>query len=320
MKTYRLTALALLAALFAGCAKDDDSGSANDGRIHIFAEQMTPERGSKVLFFPDDLNAAQWVENETVNLNGYSCTIVSDGGGSFTLDLDGNDVAILGNPRKPLYALYPATMTSGGNDITVSNNLEEGCAVVLNKMTLTFRDGGHDAVFPMAARAAADGSTLLFKHLTGGIMVTLTNNTGADKTLDTLKIGALDASGKATIYRNLHPNGLSWEGGLEWTSGALPDLPNGGVGEIEGDQGTVYVGDVTLVLKTPTTSYVTLADGESLTLCVPMLAASVKTLTVTGKYGNTVVIPTHSKELTTAKAIERNKMYTIPEINITNNK
>lgn len=316
MKTNRFLAFTLLAALFAGCGKDDDSGSAGDGRIHIFAEQMTSERGSKVLFFPDNLNAAQWVADETVNLNGYSCTIESDNNGSFILNLHDHDTAILGDPRKPLYALYPATMTSGGNDITVSNNLEEGCAVVLNKMTLTFRDGGHDVVFPMAARAGATGSTLLFKHLTGGIMVTLTNRTGDEMDLDTLKIGALDASGKATIYRNLHPDGLSWEGNLTWNSSALPDLPNGEVGEIEGNQGTVFVDDVTLVLKTPTTDHVTIADGESLTLCVPLLAASIKTLTVTGKNGNTVVIPTHNKTLATAKAIERNKMYTIPVIEI----
>ena len=56
-------------------------------------------------------------------------------------------------------------------------------------------------------------------------------------------------------------------------------------------------------------------NGQSITFCVPMLADNVKTFTVKGKHGNTVVIDKNAT-LDTPKDIERNKMYLIPVINL----
>lgn len=287
-----------LAAAFAGCSKDE-----SDGRLRLFAERLQ-NGGNKVFVDPATPNGATWNNGETINLNGSAYSIV--------VENDKYYLNIGSRPAGQLYALYPATM-SDGNDITVSNNLDGGCAVAIHKLAINFHGSGHDVVFPMAACVAADADTLLFKHLTGGIKLTISAGS-SNVDVDTIIVGALDASDNHVIRKNLTPNGLTW-GGLTWTTPTLPAVPGGEVGEETGDVSAKYTDKIVLVMKNNGNTGVRINAGQSITFCVPMLADNVKTFTVKGKHGNTVVIDKNAT-LPEAKNIERNKMYPIPVINL----
>ena len=291
----------ILAALAASCGKD------NDSRLRLIAENLGANGGAKVFVDPTTPNGANWNNGETIDLNGSRYSISREGSNYY--------LNVAERPTGQLYALYPATLTSGGNDIVVSNNLANGCAVAIHKLTLDIHDGGHDVILPMAARVGAEGNTLLFKHLTGCIKLTISNTTGSAITVDTIKVGALDVSDNPVIYKNLTPNGLDWGGGLTWTTATLPAIPGGEVGETDGNVSALYTGEITLVMKSGPTNHATIAAGGSLTLCVPMLADDVKTFTVKGYSGSSVIFD-KSATLDTPKDIERNKLFTIPTIEI----
>ena len=316
MKTTKIINITLLSAMLFVCScSKEDAESGDNGRIKLFAERLGGNN-AKTFIPSSGTNDAAWTAGESINLNGAAYTICEDPNhaGQFYLDIPAR-------PAGALYALYPATLTTGGNDITVSNNLQEGCAVAIHKLTLNFHNGGYDVVFPMAARASADGNTLLFKHLTGALSITLTNHSGSTKTFDTLKVGATNASG-AAIYKNLFPNGLSWgngAGALTWNTVNLPAVPGGEVGEAGGDVNAGFVGEMTLVMKKGNSSF-SLENGASINICIPMLADSVATLTIKGYAGGNET-PLFNKQKSLPAdgqgrhpAIERNKLYTLPEI------
>ena len=325
MKTTKIINITLLAALlFAGCSKEE-AESGVGGRIKLYAERLGGNN-AKVFIPSTGANDATWTDGESIDLGGSTYTIREDPdhAGQFYLD-------IAARPTGALFALYPATLTTGGNDITVSNNEEEGCAVAIHKLTLNFHDGGYSVVFPMAARTDTEGNTLLFKHLTGALKITLTNNSGSPKSFDTLKVGATNASG-AAIYKNLYPNGLSWGegvGALTWNTVDLPAVPGGEAGEATGDVSACFVGEMTLVMKRHRdfktsrlqgNNSFSLAGGETVEFCIPLLADSIATLTLKGYVnGNETPIFDKQKELPLNSegkhpAIVRNTMYTIPEI------
>jgi hypothetical protein len=196
MKIKKIILISAVAALLAaGCGKE-----AGDGYIKLFAERMDLGGHSKVLMDPDDVNGASWVADEQIDLNGSLCTIKGNSTDGFYLD----GIEPL---TEDMYAVYPAAINAGGNHITVSNNGAAACGVSIHSLSVEFVDGNtHKVVFPMAAKAAANSLGLGFRHLTGGIRLTLQNTrTDDDLNVARLVVTATTASHEPAIYKDLHP-------------------------------------------------------------------------------------------------------------------
>ena len=294
--------IAALALLATACQKEEGA----DGRIRIFAENMSSASGgSKMLMDPAHIDDAVWVENERVNLNSNTYAIVSDGNGGFCLNT-GNDVL----SGDVLYAIYPATVEKvNGDHIVVSNNNAGAGSVAIHSLTVNFASGGQKVYFPLAATANRDASSMTFKHLTGGLKITLQNDRISTLNVARLVVTITNASDEPAIYKDLK---------TEWSDGMLPSLPEGEVGGISGDQGAVFVPSMTLYLKDEVggTAYKQIAANGQIVFCMPMLAKSVKHLQIIGYDDNDVELFNKSKNLDNAFDVERNVMYTIPTINI----
>lgn len=294
MKTNKILAAALLALLAAGCGKDS-------GRLRIYAETMTSGHAAKVWVNPANPGeSATWVENELIDLNGNAYPIADDDG----YYINTGEAVLPDN----LYAIYPATTTTGGNDITVTNNGASESTVLIRRLTANYRDGGHDIIFPMATGRVANGSEqLLFKHLTGGMKLTLTDTSSAnDYTIGAVKIivyGDEATPGAMTV----HNVTTRWE-----QQG--PVLPSGEIGAIEDDQSVIFASEMHFALQTNGVAGKALGHNGSISLCVPVTLTPVKRLVVTGydTYGAQLFV--RSKELSPALDIEANTMYTIPTI------
>ena len=309
MKISRFIATIALAALvFTACGKDDT-------RIRLFAEGMNNHYDAKIWVDPDHnrtSSASSWVAGESIDLNGSRCGITQDGENAYYLDIDNSDL-----PEGTLYSVYPATVNDGSNDIAVTNLGSTDCAVAIHKLAVNFveRNGnmGQNVYFPMAAMATSGSQKLLFKHLTGGLRLTLSNTSGAPVTVDTIKVGATNCAGPA-IWKNLRPNPSDWDG---WNPGALPAMPGGEMGESNDDHSALFVGEMTLVMQTNGQTHVTIPNGESIIFCIPLLADSIRTITIKGYNGNSTLFY-KEKNLVEALhhtlAVERNTMYTIPTI------
>ena len=245
MKTKRLTVLALLAVLFVGCGKEE----AINGRIRLFAEQMTNAgSGSKLLMNPSDLSA-KWLNGESINVNGNAYTIVKE-----------NDEYYLGGSTAtlsaPLYAIYPATTKADGNDIVVTNNRTAGCAIDIHSLAVNFTGGGkHEVIFPMAAQYTTDSTGLMFRHLTGGMKLTISNGKASAVVVDRLVVTATKEDGKPAIYKDLKPT---------WANAQLPGVPGGEVGETTGNVNAQFISDMTLMMNTDGNAGVTISASGSL--------------------------------------------------------
>lgn len=281
-----------LCLLFAvGCKKDNS-------RISIFAENMSGV--SKVWVNPANVNGATWIAGETINLNGNVYTIASDD--------DGFYVANTSVPLEAaLSAVYPATTAGNGNDVTVENS-STSRTVTLNSLAVNFNGDGHDIVFPMAAYAASGSNKLLFQHLTGGLKLNLTNATATS--LYSLKVITYgDGPIQPVILDNITVT-------TRWAEQG-PNVPTGGVGQIEGDYDIKYCSEMNFTLmdngnpgvEVPTT-------GGGLTFCVPVTVCSVKRLVVIGYNASGTPLFTKTMTLANAQSIERNHMYPIPSIQI----
>lgn len=280
-----------LASLAASCGKETAD------RIGIVAEKMHTG-GAKVWMNPASVNAATWVANETVDLNGSSYAIDDNGDGTFSLGVAPLNAA--------MYAVYPATTVGDGNDIEVSNLNGSGSTVTLKSLAVNFLStGGHTMYFPMEAQAEARSTQLKFDHLTGGLKITLANTSSADVTLDAVKIVARSTSDVAPLSHN----GVtaSWE--IEG-----PVLPGGTVGGISGNQDIKYTSEMYFVLQTDGAAGATIDAHGSRSFCVPVTVSSMKYFTVTGYNPDGSQRFTISKELDIPLTIERNGMYNIPTI------
>ena len=303
MKTTKYLATTLLATtLFVACSKDsNDEGSTefNDGRLHLFFEKI--DSNTKVLVDPTSPSDASWVAGEQIDLNGTPCTIACTGSSYY---LDG---------IKPLnvdmYAIYPASINANGNDIAVTNNGATACAIDVHSYAIDIHpdDGTHDVIFPMAAHTTANGTSMLFYHLTGGLKLTLSNTTGHHVTR--LVVSATKQDDSPAIYKDLS---------VSWSNSTVPGVPGGEPGSISGDQSAQFISDMTLMMNTNdgnghVTSGVDIEDNGNISFCIPMLAQGLKNLTIDGYNGETQIFH-KTKVLTTATNIERNKMYNIPTI------
>ena len=285
MKTNKIILIAAAAALLAASCGKEDNAVADNGCIKLFAEHMDGSN-SKIYMDPDSVNGATWVADEHIDLNGTRCTIKGNSTDGFYLD--GITPLTLA-----MYAVYPAAINNDGNHIAVSNSGAAACGI-------------------MAAKAAANSRGLEFRHLTGGIRLTLKNTkTDADLNVARLVVTATTATGDPAIYKDLRPTMDGWSPSL------LPAIPTGEVGEISGELSVLFISDMTLFLKDGSHNYKTIsAEGGEITFCMPLLAREVKNLTITGYSSTGDELFTKTKTLETATAIERNRMYNIPTIEI----
>ena len=305
MKTNKIILIAAAAALLAASCGKEDNAVADNGCIKLFAEHMDGSN-SKIYMDPDSVNGATWVADEHIDLNGTRCTIKGNSTDGFYLD--GITPLTLA-----MYAVYPAAINNDGNHIAVSNNGAAACGINIHSLCVEFVDDNtQKVVFPMAAKAAANSRGLEFRHLTGGIRLTLKNTkTDADLNVARLVVTATTATGDPAIYKDLRPTMDGWSPSL------LPAIPTGEVGEISGELSVLFISDMTLFLKDGPHNYKTIsANGGKTTFCMPLLAREVKNLTITGYSSTGDELFTKTKTLETATAIERNRMYNIPTIEI----
>ena len=281
----------LLMLLATGCKKDNS-------RISIYAENMTGD--SKVWVDPSDVNGATWTTGETLNLNGDEYTIASDDNGFYVVN---TSVPL----EAALYAVYPATTSSNGNNVTVENS-STSRTVTINSLAVNFNGDGHDIVFPMAAYASSGSRKLLFRHLTGGFKLNLTNTTAT--TLSAVKVitygeGPIDPV-------NLNENITV---ATRWAVQG-PNVPTGGVGQIEGDYDIKYCSEMNFSMMDNGTPGVEVPTTGGLTFCVPVTVSSVKRLVVIGYNASGTPLFSKTMTLATAQPIARNHMYPIPTIQI----
>ena len=306
MKTYQVTLLAVLAALLTtGC------GSDHDGRIRLLAEHMTAASSAKILMDPTSIDAAQWVSGEKIDLCGNNYTIQNDPSTGFFVNT--------GEDQLPatLRAIYPATVKNDGfsNDIEITNNSGNNDVVLIHSLGVNFRDGGHDIYFPMAAKAAAsDGATMTFCHLTGGLHLTLHNNSNSSVTLSSVKVVLVSAD-NVTPITYTEPGGASVS--TSWAPGAM-SLPTGNIGSIIGDVPVGKTSEMNFYLYNEGNPNVELAAGEDISLCLPVTVTSLTKVVVAGYNESHVQRFVKIKSLGSTTTIERNIMYTLPTIDIEN--
>lgn len=284
--------------LLSACSKEKAD------HINIFAENMNGD--SKVWVDPDptNLNNVTWVLGESIDLNNQSYDIKSNGNGSFSLDV---------TPlNETMYAIYPATTNSDGDDIEVTNNNGSASTVTLNSLAINFLStGGHNVVFPMESQANAGAGSMKFNHLTGGLRLTLFNpNTTSPLTLSAVKV-VLRSDQEVSPLGN-HGVTATWA-----VQG--PTMPSGEIGGIEGDQPVGYSSEMYFVLQNTDangtiSAGATIVPQDRMRFCVPVTVSSFRYITVIGYNMDGSQRFTKSKDLGVETTIERNKMYTIPEV------
>lgn len=287
MKKQKIIALAAVLALMAGgCTKDNLS-------IRLLSESMTS--GAKVLVDPTAVSNAQWVSGEQIDLNGSARTITQHDG-NFYIDLD---APIDG----ALTAVYPASVDAGGNSVTYSAN-----TVTINNLNVDFRGSSHRIIFPMAAEAGAGSESLKFDHLTGGLKLTLSDTaTNSSYTLGSLRIVTYGDGSMAAPIAARHGITATWAVQGPAVPGALP-------GETNGDVSVINASEMHFTFSTDGTPGKAIADGGSISFCVPITVGSVKTLEVTGYSPDGKQLFSRTKTLDNALTVLANTMYTIPEI------
>lgn len=293
MKAIKLLSLLFLTVMVIGCTKETTDS------ISIFAGNMN-NGGAKVWVDPADVNNATWVAGESVNLNGTSYNITYNGNGSYSLDVKPLD--------EMMYAVYPATTTTGGNDITVENN-SSSATITMKQLAVDFCDGGHRIIFPMGEKAAAKSSNLHFDHLTGGLRLTLANSSNTAIAIDHIKVVVQGTSAAPAVVID----GVSYTVGWEVQG---PTMPSGDVGSIRGDQEVPYSSEMNFQMQTSGNACVTVPANDNISFCVPVTMRNVKKLSITGYDASGVQLFTKVKNLDSPLSIAVNYMYNIPSFNI----
>lgn len=292
MKTNKFIAIMLLGVLATACSKDDN------GRLTLLAEGFT-NGNSKVLInpnIPDD--GATWIIGEKIKLNGTERYIVQDNDNKYRLKNSLEDEGYVESLNEQMTALYPGGSFSG-NEVTVNSN-----EIILNRLVVNMtNDGKQEIAFPMVAKAAADETDLYFHHLSGGIQVTLHSTSPVN--VASLKIVAQSTS----PVINLDTLDVT----ARWAVQG-PSMPTGNVGQ-NGDTVDVrYISEMNFDLKSGTNNYVTV-NGD-LVFCVPITIAAMKKLVFTGYDVNGAELFHVVKDFGSDVTVKRNKMYTVPIINV----
>lgn len=292
MKTNKFIAIMLLGVLATACSKDDNN------RLTLLAEGFT-NGNSKVLINPGNIPAgATWITGEKIKLNNAVYYIDQDASNNYRLKTSMDATDYVESQSSDMTALYPGS-SFGGNDVTVNSN-----EIILNRLVVKMNsDDKQEIAFPMVAKAAAGENDLYFYHLSGGIQVTLQSTSPAY--VASLKIVAQST----TAVNNIAYDGVT----ARWAVQG-PSMPTGNVGQ-NGDEVDVrYISEMNFDLKSGDNNYVTV-DGD-LVFCVPITIASMKKLVFTGYDVNGAELFHVTKDFGSNVTVERNKMYTVPIINV----
>ena len=296
MKTNKFIAIMLLGVLATACSKDDNN------RLTLLAEGFT-NGNSKVLINPNIPDSgATWIPGETIKLNNVVYYIDQDARNEYRLKTSMDATDYVGPQEYAITAYYPGD-SCGGNDVTVNPN-----EIILNRLVVKMtNDGKQEKIaFPMVAKADAGEDDLFFRHLSGGIQVRLHANTYVEK-IASLKIVAQSTE----AVENLGYNGVT----ARWAVQG-PSMPTGNVGQ-NGDTVDVrYISEMNFDLKSGTKNYASIAANDTLVFCVPITIKSMRKLVFTG-YDDTGAQLFHvSKDFGSNVTVDRNKMYTVPTINV----
>jgi len=297
MRTDKKIAITIAALLFSACGKDNV-----DTRLRISAENMTGVNSTKVWVNPSTTttasSSATWITGENINLNGTAYPVAYDEG--FYLNTGEADIP------NSLLAVYPVTVNSGGNDVTVTNNGSTGTVTIRN-LSVDYRDDGHRILFPMVAAADKSDMRLLFKHLTAGMLLTLTDTCSAkDYTLGSVKIVTYGNGATASPLAAINGVTARWE-----VQG--PTLPGDMIG-IDDDVSVAYSSEMHFSLKNSGVNGKALGNNGSISLCVPVTVNRIKTIVVTGYGTDGQQLFSRTKTLGDELTVNANYMYTIPAI------
>ena len=317
MRTKQYIGLILLAALATtGC----ESEKAGDNILKIYTEKMSHEGQAKVLVAPGNNNGDEWVAGEQINLDGTAYPI------GYNNDDPANPFFHIVTPEgyvapDHIYAIYPATVASEGNDIEVVNQGSAASTVLLKRLAVTFRadngvlDGTHEVYFPMAAHCGAGADCrLLFRHLTGGLLLTLRNTSSTSISLGSVKVTLTSNNDVVPIVYS--DNGFNVS--TQWSASGMA-LPSGEIGNIEGNFDVSKTSEMHFSLMTndggSITEGATIAAGAEIAFRVPVTVSSLNRITVAGYTTDGVQYFVKGKSLA-SMAIERNKVYSVPTIAI----
>lgn len=293
MKTNKITALVFLALLATGCSKDELS----DSIFRLTANPMVGD-GAKVMVTPSTLGSS-WVQGEKINLNGTGYTILEKTTGNFTIECPST-------PSAPLYAIYPNSMNTDGNNVVVSYSAGAS-TVTLKQLAVDYTDNSHathKVVFPMAAyQAELNSSQLLFDHLTAGMKFTIENTTGVACTLSAVRI---------YLYGNEAPTPTGTNGVTVSWENQGPVVPGGTIGSTTGDVTAGYASEMRFAMKTGGDDNVVIAAGGSISFCVPVTVRSITSFSVTGYKPDGSELFTRQKDI--SRTLVLNQMYDMPTI------
>ena len=293
MKAIKIV-LAAAALLFTACGKDGA-----DMRLRLFSENMAAAGGAKVLVDPATPSGASWVAGESINLNGTAYPVAYDEG--FYLNTGSDDIP------SSLLAVYPSDTAAGDNDVTVTNDGATGTVTIRN-LCVDYREGGHRILFPMAAANSLSERRLLFKHLTAGMRLTLTDtSTTKDYLVGSVRIVTYGESATAAALPAV--NGVSCRWAVQG-----PSVPGGEIGGTEGDVSMAYSSEMHFTLRDNGVAGKAIPKNGSISLCVPVTVNRIKTIVVTGYDTDGRQLFSRTKTLGTELGVEVNTIYTIPEI------
>lgn len=294
MKTNKFIAIMLLGVLATACSKDGNN------RLTLLAEGMNAG-DSKVQINPGNIpDGAQWIPGEKIKLNNDVYYIGQDGiNYCVKTSMDAPDY--VGTLDYDITAYYPGDDFSG-NDVTVNSN-----EIILNRLVVNMTDDGQEIAFPMVATAAAGETDLYFRHLSGGIQVKL--HATSPVNVASLKIVAQSTAAV---------DNLGYEGVTARWAVQGPSMPTGNIGDNDPVVDVKYISEMNFDLKSGTNNYASIAANGDLVFCVPITIASMNKLVFTGYDVNGAQLFHVAKDFGSdvEVTVERNKMYTVPQINV----
>jgi hypothetical protein len=268
-------------------------------RLRLLSENMT-FIGAKVLVNPANPSGASWVTGERINLNGTAYP-VAYAESTYYLNTGTDDIPA------SLLAVYPSDTAAGGNDVTVTNNGTTGTVTIRN-LSVDYRDGGHRILLPMAAANNSSEKRLLFKHLTAGMKLTLTDTSATkDYLVGSVRIVTYGESATAAALPAV--NGVSCRWAVQG-----PSVPGGEVGSETGDVSMAYSSEMHFTITNGGYPGKAIPRNGSISLCVPVTVNRIKTIVVTGYDTEGQQLFTRTKTLDDVLEVQANTMYTIPEI------
>lgn len=202
-KRLKWGAVPLLAAmLVTGCAKETIPPG-----LRIVKESMM--RGAKSLIDPADPTSNSWVEGESVKIEpGSEWGIVRWEDGNFYLgqtveDEGGGSHMDYFIPNCDFTAAYPA---SAEVEINLNHVFFKNGSFGQHSF---YDDGKVDVKFPMVAYGELYAESLVFRHVTGALVVTMENTSDSNFVLYSVELQAFKNGSEYDLYPDLPEESLS---------------------------------------------------------------------------------------------------------------